>query len=121
MHYTVGTGSRVVTNLETALQTPMTVVQLPKEGTCRTDTGLTYFVGQRWMKNQGSKQMICTCLGNGVSCDPWGESCYFFFANLEPLIETSYEHSYPQKQPSFCKLKCTSEGVCNWWKGSIHT
>ncbi|XP_061579971.1 fibronectin 1a isoform X2 [Cololabis saira] len=62
----LGSGNRVVTNIQ-----PVGLPEPPQEGTCKTEAGLTFFIGQRWMKTQGTKQMICTCLGSGISCDPW--------------------------------------------------
>ncbi|XP_028846504.1 fibronectin 1a isoform X2 [Denticeps clupeoides] len=60
----LGSGSRVITNVQPAVYHP----DGHAEGACVTEAGLSYSLGMRWLKTQGSAQMMCTCLGNGVSC-----------------------------------------------------
>ncbi|XP_028661925.2 fibronectin-like isoform X2 [Erpetoichthys calabaricus] len=64
-----GSGSQVVTSIHPAIHIPQPQPPPPTEGTCITDSGVSYFEGMRWVKTQGTKQMLCTCLGNGVSCE----------------------------------------------------
>ncbi|XP_062383385.1 fibronectin 1b isoform X1 [Sardina pilchardus] len=69
-HASAGTGG-VVTRVSPAVHQPNALPEASPEGTCTSQSGVTYSVGMRWIRAQGSKQMLCTCLGNGVSCEEW--------------------------------------------------
>ncbi|XP_030198504.1 fibronectin 1a [Gadus morhua] len=66
----LGSGSRVVTNIQPAAHREG-VVDFPPEVTCSTESGLNYVQGQSWLRNQGDKEMLCNCVGNGISCQEW--------------------------------------------------
>ncbi|KAF4014145.1 hypothetical protein G4228_005232 [Cervus hanglu yarkandensis] len=84
---TTSAGSGSFTNVQTAIYQPQPHPQPPPYGHCVTDSGVVYSVGMQWLKTQGNKQMLCTCLGNGVSCQETAVTqTYGGNSNGEPCV-----------------------------------
>ncbi|KAM6314496.1 LOW QUALITY PROTEIN: fibronectin-like [Podargus strigoides] len=103
--FSTGSDSPSFMRVKTLLNQPQPEQPQPQPyGQCVADNGVLYSMRMQWLKTQGSQQMLCTCLGNGVSCQEIaGTQTYGGNSNGAPCV-------LPFTSGGKTFYSCTSEG-----------
>uniref|UniRef100_A0A8C1H3D3 Fibronectin n=1 Tax=Cyprinus carpio carpio TaxID=630221 RepID=A0A8C1H3D3_CYPCA len=77
----IGSGSSVAHRDSQVMNQVNVLSELLEEGDCKTDSGVYYSNGMSWIRTQGSKEMLCTCVGGGISCEEQDGQSFVYGGN----------------------------------------
>uniref|UniRef100_A0A673G3A8 Fibronectin n=1 Tax=Sinocyclocheilus rhinocerous TaxID=307959 RepID=A0A673G3A8_9TELE len=79
----IGSGSSVADRVSQVMNQVNVLSELLEEGNCKTDSGVFYSNGMSWIRTQGSKEMLCTCVGGGISCEEQDGQSFVYGGNSD--------------------------------------
>uniref|UniRef100_A0A672LLV2 Fibronectin n=1 Tax=Sinocyclocheilus grahami TaxID=75366 RepID=A0A672LLV2_SINGR len=79
----IGSGSSVAHRVSQVMNQVNVLSELLEEGNCKTDSGVYYSNGMSWIRTQGSKEMLCTCVGGGISCEEQDGQSFVYGGNSD--------------------------------------
>uniref|UniRef100_A0A8C1P186 Fibronectin n=1 Tax=Cyprinus carpio TaxID=7962 RepID=A0A8C1P186_CYPCA len=77
----LGSGSSSTQRVSPVINQVNVLAELLEEGDCKTDSGVYYSNGMSWIRSQGSKEMLCTCVGGGISCEEQDGQSFVYGGN----------------------------------------